>query len=94
MAGTGGARPGAGRKPGIPNKATGEVKLLAAKHGPAVLKELARLAVGAESEQARVAACNAILDRAYGKATQPIAGDDDMPAIRAALKVAFVGVDR
>jgi hypothetical protein len=45
----------------------------------------------ADSDAAKISACNAILDRAYGKASQPIGGDDDMPAIRAALKVAFVG---
>jgi hypothetical protein len=28
---------------------------------------------------ARVSAANAILDRGYGKATQPISGDDEMP---------------
>jgi hypothetical protein len=33
----------------------------------------------AESEQARIAAINIIIDRAYGKATQVIAGDPDNP---------------
>lgn len=66
-----------GRKAGTPNKSTAEVKALAAGYAPAALKELARLAIKAQSEQARVAACNAILDRAYGKPTQTIAGDPD-----------------
>jgi len=34
-----------------------------------------RLAKHAESEQARVAACKEILDRAYGKSVQPIHGE-------------------
>jgi hypothetical protein len=32
-------------------------------------------------ESARVAAANSLLDRGWGKATQPISGDDDAPAI-------------
>jgi hypothetical protein len=73
--GTGGRQPGSGRKKGSPNKITAEIKALAHKYGPDALKELARLARGAESEAARVAACREILDRAYGKAMQPISGD-------------------
>lgn len=68
----GGARSGAGRKKGVPNKATAEVKALAQRYAPAALKELARLSTKAESETARVAAAGMILDRAYGKATQPM----------------------
>ena len=61
-----------GRKAGTLNKVTAEVKTLAMQYGPNVLKELARLSIKAESEQARVAACREILDRAYGKAPQPL----------------------
>jgi hypothetical protein len=71
----GGKRAGSGRKKGTPNKVTAEIKVLAHKYGPDALKELARLARSAESEAARVAACREILDRAYGKAMQPISGD-------------------
>lgn len=80
-----------GRAKGTPNKATADVKALAQKHGPSAIKELARLMVKAESEAARVAACNAILDRAYGKSKQPVVGgeDDDNP-IRTALEVTIV----
>ena len=64
----GGARDGAGRKPGSPNRATAEVRDLALDYGPAAVKELGRLAAEADSEQARKSACNALIDRAYGKA--------------------------
>ena len=57
----------AGRKRGIPNKATADVKALAQSYAPEVVKELARLALNAQSEQARVTAIKEILDRAYGK---------------------------
>lgn len=84
----------AGRPKGSLNKVTAEVKSLAQKHGPKVIRKLADLVDNADSDAAKIAACRELLDRAYGKATQPIAGDADMPAIRAALEVAFVGVRR
>src|SRR5262249_45289288 len=56
-----------GRKAGVPNKATAEIRLLARDHGPEAIAELARLAKEAQSEQARISACNALLDRAYGR---------------------------
>ena len=56
-----------GRQPGSPNKATAEVRAFASQYGEAALIELARLVGEAESEQARISACNSILDRAYGK---------------------------
>jgi hypothetical protein len=64
-----------GRKPGVPNKVTAEVRDLARVHGPAILKELVRLAFKSKSEQTRVAAIKEILDRAYGRSAQPIEGE-------------------
>lgn len=52
--------------------ALADMRALAQGHAPAALAALARLAIEGESEQARLAACNAILDRAYGKPTQPM----------------------
>jgi hypothetical protein len=57
-----------GRQKGSVNKATAEVRNLALEYGPAAVKELARLAENAQSEAARVQACNGIIERAYGKA--------------------------
>lgn len=71
-----------GRTAGTPNKATADVKALAAKHGPDVIKELARLAKSAESEQARVSAIKELLDRAYGKSAQPVGGGDGTEPIK------------
>ncbi len=59
-----------GRRAGTPNKATREIKDLARTHAPSAMKELARLALKAESEQARVAAIKELFDRGYGKASQ------------------------
>ena len=98
----GGARPGAGRKAGVPNKASNGARELAQKWGPAAIEEAAKMAglvmqkgavVGkAESETARMAAINTILDRAYGKSVQAIEGTEDGPAIRAVTEIILRGV--
>jgi hypothetical protein len=69
------ARYGGERQVGVPNKATAEIKDLCRQHCPAAVIELARLAVHAESEQARVGAIRELFDRGYGKAPQPHDGD-------------------
>jgi hypothetical protein len=51
---------------------------LAGKYAPAAIKELARLATKAESEQARVSAIKEILDRSFGKAPQALSVDGDV----------------
>lgn len=61
-----------GRTKGVPNKATAEVKALALQYTPAAIRELARLSKKAKSEQARVAACREIIDRAVGRPPQAI----------------------
>lgn len=94
-----------GRQLGTQNKASQEVRALAQQWGPDAVKRAAHMAglvivqldtgasiaLGmAKREADQLTALNIVLDRAYGKATQPISGDDDLPAIRHALKVAFV----
>ena len=79
----GGARSGAGRHPGVSNKACAEVREIARQWGPEAIRKAAELAglviddsgkpTGqAESEQARIAALNIVLDRAYGRPGQSI----------------------
>ncbi len=70
-----------GRKPGVPNKATLEIRGLARKYAPAAMEELARLSVSANDERAKVAAIKEILDRGYGKSVQPVAGSDGQSPI-------------
>jgi len=68
-----GSKPGerrGGRQKGSLNKATADVKLAAAEYSPMALATLADIARSGESEQARVSAANAILDRAHGKPGQ------------------------
>ena len=72
MAGTGGSRAGAGRPPGAVNETTKVIRAAAQKHGPDLIEELVRLAKHSESDAARVAAANAVLDRGYGRPKQSV----------------------
>lgn len=83
----GGARPGAGRKPGKVSKAKRDLAELAKGHAEAALRALVDIAKNGESESARVSAANAILDRSYGRpfqAQNPAgeAGDNVADALR------------
>lgn len=79
-----------GRRKGTPNRATADIKVLAAQHAEAAMIELARLALNAESEQARVSAIKELFDRGYGKPKQSVeaTGADGAPLLPA-LKVTF-----
>lgn len=70
----GGKREGAGRPTGARSRATEAHKAslseLARRHTGDALKALVDIARKGESESARVAAANSLLDRAYGKAKQ------------------------
>ncbi len=76
-----------GRQKGTPNKATAEVRALAQEYGPDALKELHRLSNEAQSETARVSACNAILERAYGRSPASVPIEIDLPPIETAEDV-------
>jgi hypothetical protein len=80
-----------GRQKGTPNRATAEVRNLALEYGPAAVKELARLAENAQSEDARVQACNAIIERAYGKAlpSRPIVLRPALPEERRCVVIRY-----
>jgi hypothetical protein len=67
-----------GRVKGTPNKATADIKALAQEHAAVAMKELARLAVKADSESARVAAIKELFDRGFGKPKQSLEVDGDL----------------
>lgn len=67
-----------GRTAGTLNKATAELKVLAAQYTQTAVTELARLITGAESETARVAAIKEMLDRAHGRAPQAVTLDGNV----------------
>lgn len=75
--------PGGGRKKGSLNKVTRDVRALAQEYGPSSIRGLAVLAGLAppakgsqekrsENAQVRKAAMDSLLDRAYGKPSQPM----------------------
>ncbi len=56
--------------PGGRPKVLIELQELARQHAPSAIVELARLALKAKSETARIAAARELLDRGYGKSRQ------------------------
>lgn len=116
----GGARPGAGRPAGVPNRGSRELKELCRSFTTAAVEELARIAgvhrepvvdkegnpilipqfnpdgspaldpdgrqlmgarmrrvAGSGSDTARIGAISVIFERGYGKAKQPLVGEED-----------------
>jgi hypothetical protein len=56
-----------------------EVRTAARKYTTEAVATLAGIMRNGQSEQARIAAANSLLDRGYGKPAQTLAGDPDMP---------------
>jgi hypothetical protein len=63
-------RKGQSGNPGGRPKVLGEVQELARQYAPAAIVELARLALKAKNETARIAAIRELLDRGYGRPRQ------------------------
>ncbi len=64
-------------------KAPTQIRSLARSHTERAIQVLQGIMDQPDAPHAaRVAAANSILDRGWGKPTQPIAGDDDADAIR------------
>lgn len=74
-----------GRRAGALNKHTAEIKALAMKAAPEIIRGLIKIATKSENEAVRVAASKELLDRAIGKAPQPHDGDGSGGAIRFAV---------
>lgn len=71
-----------GRKKGVPNKATAELKAIAQSHAPEAIETLLVLMRRTDNPATQLGAVKELLDRGYGKATQLIAGDPDGEAVR------------
>jgi hypothetical protein len=69
-----------GRKAGTPNKATADIKAAAQAYTEDALATLAQIMKAGESEAARVAAANSILDRGFGKPRQAVDLDAQVKA--------------
>lgn len=59
------------------SKAPTEIRSLARSYTEMAIQQLAGIAQNGTSESAKVAACEALLNRGWGKPTQPISGDED-----------------
>jgi len=82
---------------GTPNRSTAAIKEMAGKYSEKVIKELARLATGADSEQVRVSAGRELFDRGFGKPAQsrePIDdhrdADEQISGLEIARRVAYL----
>lgn len=80
----------AGRPKGALNKVTKDIKALAAKHTPEALSTLASIMKASDSDAARVAAANSLLDRAWGRPKQ----DGDQTHMHAHVFMAMPPVAR
>lgn len=69
----GGARVNAGRKPGVPNKITADIKALAQQYGAEAVDTLVEIMRKPGNDTTRVAASKELIDRGYGKAIQSVA---------------------
>lgn len=70
-----------------------EIKSLARAHTGAAIKVLVGIMNQGEAPHAaRVSAASAILDRGWGKPTQPLSGDDENP-LKIVQKIEIVIVD-
>lgn len=67
--------------PGGRPKEDAELRKLARAHTQEAIERLA-FWLHSDNAKASVSAANALLDRGYGKPTQPISGDDDMPPVQ------------
>ena len=90
----GGKRTGAGRPRGAANKATADIREAASQYTQLALNTLVEVATEGDSAAARVAAANAILDRAHGKPKQSVeaSGPDGGP-INTVTRIMLVGPD-
>ena len=74
-------RPGASGNPGGRPGALSDLRELAREHTPAAVAKLAHIMNKGKSEASCIAAASALLDRGWGKPTQPLSGDKDAPPI-------------
>lgn len=83
--------PGQSGNPGGRPKESGHIKALARKHTEDAIAVLASILGDPDAKGSeRIAAAIALLDRGYGKPTQPVGGDDDLPPISQNLTVHLI----
>ncbi|MBN4095636.1 DUF5681 domain-containing protein [Methylobacterium sp. OT2] len=84
-------QPGQSGNPGGRPKASARVRDAAREHTERAIEVLVSIMTSEDAATAaRVAAASAILDRGYGKPTQPIDGDGEGGAIPTGMTVTFI----
>ena len=80
--------------PGGRPREVAEVRELAKNHGPAAIQRLVTL-MSSDNERTAVAACEAILNRGYGRPAQSVtvAGEENGPPVQLEGVVRFVRPD-
>jgi hypothetical protein len=75
----------------VRSKAAAQIKVLARRHSRAAIKVLAAIMNQADGPAtARVSAAQALLDRGWGKAAQPLAGEEGGMAVLARIERVIV----
>jgi hypothetical protein len=77
---------GVSGNPGGQPKGLADVREFARQYTATAINCLAHIAEKGKTEMAQIAASTALLDRAWGRPTQPIAGDDDMAPVGQSLE--------
>ena len=75
----GGARPGAGRKAGGTNSVTPDIKQMTRRYADEAVQAVYNIMKKSKFESNRFAAAKELMDRGFGKPTQAIGSDPDMP---------------
>lgn len=84
-------QPGQSGNPGGRPKASARLRDAAREHTEAAISVLVSIMSNEDAAAAaRVAAASAVLDRGYGKPTQPIDGDGEGGAIPTGLTITFL----
>ena len=73
--------PGTSPNPGGRPRVVADIQDLARQYTETALKTLHHIAEKGKQESARVAAATALLDRGWGRPTQPLAGDPNAPPV-------------
>lgn len=88
---SGGARQGAGRPKGVPNKTQKLLREVAQKYTTQALETLQDVMLNSDSPAARVQAASQLLDRAHGKAAQYVEVDADIKTDVLVTAISLVG---
>lgn len=91
-----GSKPGerrGGRQKGTPNKATASLRDIARQYTDKAIEGLVAVLNNLEEPAAaRISAANSLLDRGYGKPSQPLDGDGEGGPIKTINRIEMIGV--